>query len=125
MHTHFRLVCSSIVLAATVWLGPTAAASAAALLIAQDDHVAPGPNGKPDEKAAQPGHQSMAHMNAVHEQLSKLVGEMNQASGDAKIAAMAKLLTVLADHMAQCEQMMAGKDMPAHMQQMKESMMKR
>jgi hypothetical protein len=105
MKSHLRWLTSWALLAGTIWLGPTAVASAAALLRAQHDHgaqAAPSVNDrKPKSTAA-----SMGNMAAMDAQLNGLVAEMNQATGDAKIAAMAKVLTMLVEQRTEMRQQM-------------------
>jgi hypothetical protein len=76
------------------------------LLRAQHDHpAAPSPGQAADEPASTPD--SMVNLAAMDGQLKALVAEMNQATGEAKITAMAKLLTALVEQRTQMrEQMM-------------------
>lgn len=106
------LVCAALVLMAGV---PGYAQSAARpATVEQEDHQAHHPEGAEVEAApvpqpAQPAMQQkmMDDMKAMHAQLEARVARMNAATGDAKVEAMAELLSVMVGrHAMMCEGMM-------------------
>jgi hypothetical protein len=119
-------------IAAFLWISQTPAAGA---YLAQDtelyqhDHGFSPANPAPMQAMMDMREAMMARMKAADEEIGRLVQNMNSATGDAKIAAMAELLGVLADrHRRDRESMMAMQNqmmshMMGHMNQMGGRMM--
>jgi hypothetical protein len=100
--------------AVTIWMGAPVWAQQAPQAAEQENHEAHHPEGAQAAPApatpapAAPAPQlSMNDMKAMHARLDALVTKMNAATGDAKIAVMAELLTTMVrDHGAMCMGMM-------------------
>jgi len=102
---------ATIILSATLYVthgvaGPAQSASPAA---AQEPHDHEhGATARPEAQAPQRGMRGgmMAKKNATDDDLSRLAATMNAATGDAKIAAMADLLTRLVQQQAAANESM-------------------
>jgi hypothetical protein len=102
------------VCAVTIWMAAPAWAQQAPQAAEQENHEAHHPQGAeaapapvPPAPASPAPQMSMNDMKAMHVRLDALVTKMNAATGDARVAAMAELLTTLVrDHGAMCQGMM-------------------